>query len=400
MWDVTRTSPQPPHNPHTTLALSVVPLSARHQRGRGIYSSLSVAAPMTRVIAAAVACLLLDLVAAQFPYRAIARMRGATAAGSAVAGTVTFEQQAPLSPVTVSVQISGLRPGTHGFHVHQFGDVRVTANLDTISAHFVPQCAPPDVDENGQQVGGCENDQVHGLPPSLTRQPGDMGNIEVGYDGLVTPASRSLIIGESKMSLADPLRSIIGRTVVVHAERDDGLPPYGNAGGPEAYGVIGLASTPVGTSNSALAPTVPHVTKVICTFEGASTVGGQANNVGSVSGSALLHLLEPHQPGVVRMQARLLGLQRDSTHSFHFHEWGDMTVGLTGSGMGPIYAENAIVVDKVKVNSQGYGLFDEEFRTDSLLQHVRARRASRAHEDTTRPPVAFCCAWRGRWVVL
>ena len=171
----------------------------------------------------------------------------------------------------------------------------------------------------------------------------------------------------------------------VHSERDDGSQPYGNAGGPEAYGVIGLASTPESGQNLAQAPTVPHVTKVICTFEGQSasptnpTIDGQPASTGTITGSALLQLLEPDEPGVVRMQARLMGLPSGSTHSFHFHAWGDMTVGLLGTGLGAIYAERAIVVESVHVNAQGFGLFDERFATDSLLQHVRAcPRAARA----------------------
>jgi Cu-Zn family superoxide dismutase len=313
-----------------------------------------------------------------------------------VFGSVIFEQQTALGDVTVRVEIEGLRPGFHGFHVHQYGDVRSTSDLTTISAHFVPYCAPPNIDENGQQVGGCEEDQVHGLPPNATRQPGDMGNLEVGPDGSLTQASRVLTIGQSKMSLSDPLRSIIGRTILIHAERDDGSQPYGNAGGPEAYGVIGLASTPVGGSNNAQAPQIPHVTKVICTFQSDSstpinpTLDGQPTQIapGSVGGSALLQLMEPHQPGVVRMQARLLGLTRHSTHSFHFHSWGDMTVGLTNGALGPIYAENAIVVEHVEVNNAGFGIFDEQFASDTLLQHVGRSLTIHEGPDSSSPTIA------------
>merc|ERR1719230_887290 len=110
------------------------------------------------------------------------------------------------------------------------------------------------------------------------RQPGDMGNVVAAPDGSV---DTTITIGQQKMSLSDPLRSIIGRTVVFHSNRDDGSAPYGNAGPPEAYGVIGIASTPLGRTNLAQAPSVPHVTKVICTFEQPSssatnpTVDGQ-----------------------------------------------------------------------------------------------------------------------------
>ena len=87
------------------------------------------------------------------PYRAIARVHGATGIDSNVFGSVIFEQQTALGDVTVRVEIEGLRPGFHGFHVHQYGDVRSTSDLSTMSAHFVPYCAPPNIDEDGQQVG-------------------------------------------------------------------------------------------------------------------------------------------------------------------------------------------------------------------------------------------------------
>ena len=199
--------------------------------------------------------------------RAVASIRGASGFYSAVTGSVTFEQAAddPLADITVRVSVSGLHPGLHGFHVHQYGDVRDTATLSTIGYHFVPFCIPPDVivdPENGDIIetpDGCADDQVHGLPPDSKRQPGDMGNLVIGADGSPDAASGTLTIGQGKMSLTDPLRSIIGRTVIVHQRVDDGGQPYGNAGNPEAYGVIGIAST-VGTTNGAasLVPPLCH----------------------------------------------------------------------------------------------------------------------------------------------
>ena len=153
-----------------------------------------------------VGILLLPGAAAQaaMPYRAIAKIRGATGVDAQVSGSVVFEQLTPLGDVTVRVDIRGLRPGKHGFHVHQFGDVRSTSDLSTMSAHFVPFCAPPSIDENGQQTGGCENDQVHGFPPSARRQPGDMGNITVRPNGTVEARavveSRDLADGRFELS--------------------------------------------------------------------------------------------------------------------------------------------------------------------------------------------------------
>ena len=74
------------------------------------------------------------------------------------------------------------------------------------------------------------------------------------------------------------------------------------------------------------------MTKIMCEFEAPAgplenTIDGVPASSASVVGSVLLSLLEPSEPGVVRLQARLTGLDADSEHSFHFHEWGDMTVG-------------------------------------------------------------------------
>lgn len=210
------------------------------------------------------------MAAAQGQNRAIARMRGASDAFSGVHGYVEFLQDAsdPTADVMVRVQVRGLTTGNHGFHVHQFGDVRKTETIETIGGHFVPMCLPETIDPDGNLIADgaedCAKNARHGLPPSEYRQPGDMGNINIipGNAGSL-PESSVLTIGQSKMSLSGDLTSIVGRTVVVHMNADDGSQPYGNAGLPEAYGVIGLASAMPPAVNEATAPTVPHVTKVM-----------------------------------------------------------------------------------------------------------------------------------------
>lgn len=311
--------------------------------------------------------------------RAVARMSGASNFYPNVAGEIRFEQVdgEPLGDVTVRVVMSGLTPGVHGFHVHQFGDVRATADLSTMSAHFVPFCIPPGIDINtGLPLpSACEDDQRHGIPPSAERQPGDMGNILVAADGTVDV---TVVLGQAKMSLTDGLRSIVGRVVVVHSAADDGSQPYGKAGVPEAYGVIGLAKPPPSDlNNNALAPQVPKVTKVICTFEQppaadpSESVTAPVGTGLTVTGSVLLTLQEPKQPGVVRMQAILQGMVASGAHSFHFHEWGDMTADPTVAGaLGPIYEANAIAVSSLTINAQGIGYVDIDFTSPTLLQHV------------------------------
>uniref|UniRef100_A0A8W8JIY4 Superoxide dismutase [Cu-Zn] n=1 Tax=Magallana gigas TaxID=29159 RepID=A0A8W8JIY4_MAGGI len=122
---------------------------------------------------------------------------------SNVTGTVQFSQEAPGTPVTLSGEIKGLTAGQHGFHVHQFGDN--TNGCTSAGAHFNPF------------------------------------NKEHGEDGVA-----KISITDKMIDLAGP-QSIIGRTVVIHADVDDlGKGGHelskttGNAGGRLACGVIGI----------------------------------------------------------------------------------------------------------------------------------------------------------------
>lgn len=126
-------------------------------------------------------------------------------------------------PVTVTGEITGLAEGKHGFHVHEFGDN--TNGCISAGPHFNP------------------NKKEHGAPDAEIRHVGDLGNIVADGSG-----SAKINITDSLISLNGP-NSIIGRTVVVHADVDDlGLGGHelskttGNAGGRIGCGVIGLAA--------------------------------------------------------------------------------------------------------------------------------------------------------------
>ena len=123
----------------------------------------------------------------------------------------------------VTGQIDGLAPGQHGFHIHQFGDN--TDGCTSAGPHFNPD--------------GCE----HGAPEDGkgARHAGDLGNVTADADG-----KANINISDSFMSLVGE-NSILGRTVVVHADVDDlGKGGHdlskttGNAGGRLACGVIGI----------------------------------------------------------------------------------------------------------------------------------------------------------------
>ncbi|CAK9801080.1 Superoxide dismutase [Cu-Zn] [Anthophora quadrimaculata] len=137
-------------------------------------------------------------------------------------GTLFFEQPDKCETVKVTGQVTGLKQGLHGFHIHEFGDN--TNGCTSAGAHFNP-------------LG-----KEHGGPDSSVRHVGDLGNVEAGADGVA-----NVNITDKMIQLEGP-HSIIGRTLVVHADPDDlGKGGHelskttGNAGARLACGVVGIA---------------------------------------------------------------------------------------------------------------------------------------------------------------
>src|SRR6266581_3960926 len=150
------------------------------------------------------------------PLRAIAVLHPIE--GNKVSGTVTFTEVA--DGVQVHAEITGLTPGKHGFHVHEFGDC-TTADASSAGAHFNPTKQP------------------HAAPDATARHVGDMGNIEADTSG-----AAKLDYLDHNMSLSNDDRSIIGRSVVVHAKADDlKSQPAGDSGARVACGVVGRAKS-------------------------------------------------------------------------------------------------------------------------------------------------------------
>ncbi|MCC7430305.1 superoxide dismutase family protein [bacterium] len=135
--------------------------------------------------------------------------------GNKASGTVTFTQTD--TGVLLSIVLTGLTPGKHGFHVHEFGD-----------------CTSKD----GTSAGGHFNpmQMEHGSPEADTRHAGDFGNVEADKNGNVKEERLD------KQIMLEGEFSVIGRSLVVHADADDlKTQPTGNAGKRVAYGVIGIA---------------------------------------------------------------------------------------------------------------------------------------------------------------
>lgn len=136
-----------------------------------------------------------------------------------VKGTIMLTEEN--NAVTLSGEITGLQPGQHGFHVHEFGDN--TNGCVSAGPHFNP---------NGHE---------HGAPSDSKRHVGDLGNVVADENGKAT-----INITDSQVKLTGQ-ESVIGRTIVVHADPDDlGKGGHelskttGNAGGRLACGVIGI----------------------------------------------------------------------------------------------------------------------------------------------------------------
>ena len=165
------------------------------------------------LIAAGVIALIGTSASAQEPTKAIAVLHPTK--GSNVEGTVTFTKSG--DEVKIGADLTGLTPGKHGFHIHEFGD-----------------CSSPD----GKAAGGHFNptNNPHAGHDDAQRHEGDMGNLEADASG-----KAHLDLTDKIMTMSGE-KSIIGRGVIVHEKADDlKSQPVGNAGGRVACGVIGIA---------------------------------------------------------------------------------------------------------------------------------------------------------------
>jgi len=131
-------------------------------------------------------------------------------------GNVLFEQDG--AEVIIKVNISGLNSNSyHGFHIHEFGDIR---------------------SQDGKSAGGHYNpdDFPHALPPEKKRHAGSFGNLISDPNGNVDTT-----FTDDTFSISGQFNPVLGRSVVVHAKRDDGGQPTGNAGARIGFGVIGIS---------------------------------------------------------------------------------------------------------------------------------------------------------------
>ena len=142
--------------------------------------------------------------------------------GQQVKGEVRFIEED--KRVKIIVNISGLKPGKHGFHIHESGNL--LDKCKSCKSHFNPF------------------NKNHGGPFSKERHVGDLGNIEPNSSGVAKH-----ILYDSQIKLRGNKSNIIGRSVVIHQDEDNlGIPgdeeslKTGRAGARIGCAVIGYAT--------------------------------------------------------------------------------------------------------------------------------------------------------------
>ena len=133
--------------------------------------------------------------------------------GNSAMGTVKLTQLGDGS-VRVAIDLTGVPPGVHGFHIHDKGD-----------------CG-----DNGNAAGGHFNpaSTEHGSPNADPHHAGDFGNVTADDNGRVRHefTTRSITVEAGATSA-------VGHAIILHANPDDlKTQPTGNAGGRIACGVV------------------------------------------------------------------------------------------------------------------------------------------------------------------
>lgn len=129
-----------------------------------------------------------------------------------IRGKVTFTKVD--DGIKVVADIDGLTPGEHGFHVHEFGDCS-GKDAAGVGAHFNP------------------TNSKHGSPDSADRHVGDLGNLVADANG------HAHYERVDKLIKLQGKNSILGRSIIIHADKDDYVSqPAGASGAKIGCGII------------------------------------------------------------------------------------------------------------------------------------------------------------------
>ena len=120
------------------------------------------------------------------------------------------------SGIEILGNVTGLNPGKHGIHIHQYGNIGNKGK--NAGTHY----NPADVPHGYSPLGDLEH-----------AHPGDLGNIEVDEDGV-----GRLSVFVPGVFLTNGRYTIAGRSFIIHSDEDQFTQPTGDAGGRIAGGVI------------------------------------------------------------------------------------------------------------------------------------------------------------------
>lgn len=178
--------------------------------------------------------------------------------------------------------------------IHELGDLK---NKDSIGPHFAGNSLWP-----------------HALPPTVPRHVGDIGNAN---------SSSVYISGSNNLlwTLDKNITSVIGRSLVIHENEDNGTGEDGNVGKPLYQCVIGLGNKAhLDSSLTKNHASTPDINVKYAVADILPSVGDWRRFYGRV-------LFEQLETGGVHVTSRICGLE-DGKHGFHVHEYGDF-IGLT-----------------------------------------------------------------------
>jgi len=110
----------------------------------------------------------------------------------------------------MNLKVTNLTPGVHAVHVHEKGD-----------------CSAPDASSEGRHWNPNKDD--HGKWGTEHFHMGDIGNLVAEQNGKATLTFKT---DKWCLDCNDKSKNIIGKSIIVHADKDDfQTQPTGNAGG-------------------------------------------------------------------------------------------------------------------------------------------------------------------------
>lgn len=158
--------------------------------------------------------------------RLVAVIHGTEAAPN-LHGTIAFEKEG--DGIKVTTNISGLPAGTHGYHVHTYGDCSDPA-AKSMGDHLDFAMLPH---HGADHDGGATPAAKDGEHDHIT---GNLGELTPKDDGMAFVTGPVVLLQTSDFAWLN------GRAIVIHAKGNDpAKPPTGDAGDAIACGVLGIA---------------------------------------------------------------------------------------------------------------------------------------------------------------